>query len=66
MSRYIERIRKMEQQHAQDPHAPWLLIHNNDGVYSLEIDGETWPSLDAVHAANPGHDPNNDTVVIWT
>lgn len=66
MSRYNERLKRMEQQQAQDTHAPGILLHNDGGVYSLELDGETWPSLDAVHAANPGHDPNNDTVVIWT
>jgi len=65
MSRYVERIRRMEQQHAQDTHEPGLLLHNNGGVYSLELDGETWPSLEAVHAANPGHDPNNDTIITW-
>ena len=55
----------MEQQQAQDTHAPGLLLHNDGGVYSLELGGETWPSLDAVHAANPGHDPKNDTIITW-
>lgn len=65
MSRYNERLRRMEQQQVKDTHAPGLLIHNDAGVYSLELDGETWPSLDAVHAANPGHDPKNDTIITW-
>jgi hypothetical protein len=55
----------MEQQQAQGTHAPGLLLHSYGGVYSLELDGETWPSLEAVHAANPGHDPNNDTIITW-
>lgn len=55
----------MEQRHAVDAGTTGLMIHNDGGVYSLELDGETWPSLDAVHAANPGHDPNNDTIITW-
>lgn len=65
MNRYSERLRRMEQQQAQGTHAPGLLLHSYGGVYSLELDGETWPSLEAVHAANPGHDPNNDTIITW-
>lgn len=65
MNRYDERLRKMEQRHAVDAGTTGLMIHNDGGVYSLELDGETWPSLDAVHAANPGHDPNNDTIITW-
>lgn len=65
MSRYDERLKRMEQRHAVDAYTPGLLLHNDAGVYSLKLDGETWPSLDAVHAANPGHDPKNDTIITW-
>lgn len=65
MNRHTERLRRLEQRHAVDASTPGLMIHNYGGVYSLELDGETWPSRDALHAANPGHDPNNDTVIAW-
>lgn len=65
MSKYDERLRKVEQRHAVDAGTPGLMVHNNGRAYSVVLDCETWPSLDAVHAANPGHDPNNDTIITW-
>lgn len=65
MNRHDERLRRLAQRHAVDGKGPGLLIHNYEGAYSLELGGETWPSLDALHAANPGHGLNNGTVITW-
>lgn len=65
MNRYDERLKKIEQRHAVEADTPGLMIHNNGGVYSLELDGETWPSIEALHAANPGHDQNSNTIITW-
>jgi len=64
MSRYDERLKKMEQQ-IKGSTIPGLLVHNDGGVYSLELGGQGWASLEALHAANPGHDTNRNTIITW-
>jgi len=65
MSRYFERIRKVEQQQFQVAQVPGTIIHHIDGGYALELDGESWPSLVALHQANLGRNFSNAVIIRW-
>lgn len=55
----------MEQQQFQVAQVPGTIIHHIDGGYALELDGESWPSLEALHRANLGRNFSNAVIIRW-
>lgn len=59
------RLDRLELQQVQGAQAPGSIIHHIDGGYALELDGESWPSLEALHRANLGRNFSNAVIIRW-